>query len=78
MSKVKPKISDLNISDEYKKVLAFLVKPHTIAQACALIDCSYSTMSHLLLIWEAKGWVRKIPMRQKGYLFVLNTENVRL
>lgn len=78
MTKEKDKICDLDISLEHKKLLASFVKGRSIADVAVFIDKSYNTANHMLLLWEARGWIRKVPMRNRKSVYVLNSEKVRL
>ena len=59
----KKRICELDVTDEYKKVLTRMLVPQTIGELAAAADKSYSHIQQTVSIWVAKGWVHKIYER---------------
>ncbi len=65
----KLKISELELPDIKKKILAYVFTARTASQICAKFDCSYSYAMQLMGIFEAKGWVKRSSFRGRKTLF---------
>ena len=59
MAKIR-RIADLDISDDYKRILSQLNNPRNTAGICAKLGLGYSTVSQRLSILKEMGYVRKI------------------
>ena len=73
------RIADLNIADDKKAMLAFLIQPRDIAEFAAKFDCSYSHAYQTLSIWVAKGWLIRHDAMGNGHSkYLLNQAQVAI
>jgi len=74
----KIKLSDLNLDEHKKKVLAKLIKPMNISQVAVELGLSYTSTYQILSIWEASGYVKKLFTLKKRNIYALNQDNIKL
>ena len=72
------KIYDLDLKDSDKKLLSFCAKPRTIAEIAAKLDKAYSTINQKLMVFKAKGFIKKIESPSGKVLYILNPKKVTL
>ncbi len=72
------KIYDLDISDNQKAVLASLVNGKKLADIAVALGLAYSTTSQYMLMWQARGWIRKHKSVSGKIFFILNKETIKL
>lgn len=68
------KLKDLKLKEKDRLVLEEMQTPKEIAEVAAILDCSYHTAYAKLLVWNAKGWVRKITQQGKCSKYYLNQD----
>ena len=73
------KLSDLQISNDEKKILAFLSQKRSLMDICAKFPISYSKAYTQIGILDARGLITKFRVgKPKKTLWALNTERVLL
>jgi len=75
MGKLK-KLADLEISEQYKKILAQLSTPRSTAQVAAKLGLGYSTVSQRLCILAEMGHATKIQTMSGKTLYMLKNLEV--
>lgn len=72
------KIADLAVGDDKKAMLTFLVKARSIEEVAAKCDKSYSLAYQELIVWVAKGWVKRFKTLSGKSMYVLNENNLEV
>ena len=70
-------IPDLKISDKEKMVLGEMQDVKSIAQVAALLESSYGSAFTKLLVWEARGFVKKIKKGRQNF-YHLNQDEIQI
>jgi len=73
------KIKELNLTEKEKDVLREIKIPKKIPQIAAILDVTYGTAYTKLVVWEAKGWISKIPkVGKRSAMYHVNQSEVEL
>jgi len=74
------KLSEIEIKDRDKEILAFLINPKSIAQVAAQFDLCYLAAQRKLAVWSAKepSWIIGAKISQNRKLYRLNQAVIRL
>ena len=59
------RIPDLDIDNQFKRALSYLMVPRSIYAVMDLLGRSYPATHQMLKVWEERGWVIAHP-RHKG------------
>ena len=70
-------IADLKITDKEKMVLGEMQDIKSIAQVAALLECSYGSAFTKLLVWEARGFVKRLKKGRQNFYY-LNQDEVQI
>jgi transposase len=76
MEEEKIKICDMEIHEDFKKILTYISIAKTIPQIAAKFDKSYTYVYQKLSIWEAKGWVQRMKTTSGRTVWLLTEKMV--
>lgn len=72
------RLSEIDITEQDKEILANTIKPKTIPEICAKTNLQYSTIAQKLSVFAAKNWVKKEKTMSGKTLYVLNQDQIQL
>ena len=68
----KKKIYELDISEDWKRVLVRSVKGITIMDAAIMLNIHYNTAAIQLRMFEARNWLKRKVLASGRYKYFLN------